>query len=361
MVAAWQSGITGDGWTYAYWGADVPGIPRTWLDSIIYLYPTVEAAMRSDAVGGTGFLMSLDPSPGLPPTAGHMYAVTNAHVIEGGNYVVRFSGPDGQIQAIRVDPGSWRYHPDGDDLALATLLLPAEVARTSIVPFEMSVTPEVFEQEQLGPGDEAFFIGRFVYRDGGMRNTPTARFGAIAQVGGDPILQERTSGTRRQESLLVECHSLSGFSGSPVFAYRGARFDTEVPDDPTGLKFMPQVGTRVYLLGVDWGSDPWRANVLDAATNKPVTPKMRVEASSGMALVVPAWKLRGAMDDESLVEGRIARENAWREKVAHEGHAGTLDATEESGEFGAFEDLAKKLLGVPKAELDEKLHEGSED
>jgi len=246
-------------------------------------------------------------------------------VIEGGCKTVRVNTHEGGFRTIDGDRMGWFLHPDGDDLAVAPLGINSALLKVAYVPFEMAVPREVIDGGVLGVGDEAFFIGRFVYRDGKIMNTPTARFGSIAQVGGDPIVQKERQGFR-QESFLVEAHSLSGFSGSPVFAYRGARFAPHA-EDSSVASIVPQVGSRVYLLGVDWGSDPWTADVLDANTHKAVNPAEYVRASSGMSLIVPAWKLRGALDHPDLVEFRRIREGLMRHQQPDEGReAAVLDS-----------------------------------
>ncbi len=81
----WVTRLNANGIPYECVGApDVPGIPRQWLDAIVYLYPSEEAANSGAPYGGTGFLMTVDPAPGAACRLGHLYAVTNAHVIEGG-------------------------------------------------------------------------------------------------------------------------------------------------------------------------------------------------------------------------------------------------------------------------------------
>jgi hypothetical protein len=293
-----------------------------WLDGIVFIYPSEADALAGAPYGATGFLMQVNPSEGLPPAAGHLYIVTNAHVIESGGEFVRFNIKAGGVSVQQIPHDGWFLHPDGDDLALAPVG-PPDALQTANVPFEMAATPDLFETQILGPGDEAFFIGRFVNRDGKSSNIPTARFGSIAQVGGDPIYQSGRG--FRQDSILVECHSLSGFSGSPVFAYRAANIRTganlvasthlrSAPDD--SLWVHPQLA-QVYLIGVDWGSDPWTADVRDKGTDKPVRNEY-VRASSGMACVVPAWKLRGALDHPDLIEFRRVRENIWRSMSAEE-------------------------------------------
>ena len=70
----------------------------------------------------------------------------------------------------------------------------------------------------IGIGDEAIAIGRFINHDGNQRNQPSVRFGAIAQMPKDKI---RTD-TGEQDAFLVEIKSISGYSGSPVFALTSA-------------------------------------------------------------------------------------------------------------------------------------------
>jgi Trypsin-like peptidase domain len=351
---AWTTRVTADGRSYTFYGDpdEVPGIPKMWLDGVVFLYASEDDARAGVEFGGTGFLMCVDPSPGLNPAEPHVYVVTNAHVIEMGFTVVRGTGSDGRIRTVPLAT-AWVPHPDGDDVALAAVEMTDEFRRT-YVPFEMAVTPELFENEELSPGDEAFFIGRFVFRDGRSANTPTVRFGSIAQVGGDPILQkDRPSGRRFQESFLVECHSLSGFSGSPVFAYRGARL--KGGDDANSVVLAPMVGNRVYLLGIDWGSDPWTAPVLDSATDAPVQPGEYVKASSGMAAVVPAWKIRGVLDEDKLRDAREEREREMRMKDLEKGEgAANMDsARQQESEFDRFKELTRELVNTPKPKPDE--------
>lgn len=294
-----------------------------WLDSIVYLYASTADAETGANTGGTGFLLSVDLPDDIPGETPHCYVITNAHVIEGGFTVPRVNLESGGFRPIPI--GKWIPHPDGDDVAAAAVELPSD-ARAAHIPIEMAVSPEMFDLEELSPGDEAFFIGRFVYRDGKRENTPTVRFGSIAQVGGDPIYQkERLSGRRYQETILVECHSLSGFSGSPVFAYRGSRFaGVEETDDPNVVTVIPKVGQRVYLVGIDWGSDPWTTDVLAKESDRPVKPGECVRAPSGMGLVVPAWKLKELLEDPVLLTARREREGEVREHL-DSGYANSAD------------------------------------
>jgi len=186
--------------------------------------------------------------------------------------------------------------------------------RYATIPEEMFIKKEVVAGEMISPGDEAFFIGRYADHAGVAENTPTARFGSISQVNGEPVLQKRQAGIRLQESILVEARSLSGYSGSPVFAYRGARFGQITDAKHALLTVVPQVGMLLYLLGIDWGHHPWRESVRDSVTSKPVATGEYVAGNSGMAMAVPAWKLLEVLMDPLLAELRNRSEGLWLAK-----------------------------------------------
>jgi len=225
---------------------------------------------------------------------------------------LRINTTGGGFDVINSTASDWNPpHPEGDDVAIAPIGgLNAQTFRYSYIPIEMAATPEMFADEALSPGDEAFFIGRYIDHEGKTMNTPTVRFGTIAQQGGDPVWQGPRN--RYQESILIEVHSLSGFSGSPVFAYRGARIGRAegLPENAVNVIGQGGVASRVYLLGVDWGSHPWQADVLDPVTNRPEQPPRIVKASSGLAMVVPIWKLRHLLNDPKYVALRAQAEEA---------------------------------------------------
>jgi len=169
----------------------------------------------------------------------------------------------------------------------------------------MAVTRDLFDTEQLSPGDEVVFIGRYLNHEGREENRPVVRSGIIAQVGGDPVRQERLSGIRYQESILVEERSLGGASGSPVFCYRDARL--RGTDGGNEVLVAPMAGMPIRLLGINWGhhhiSEQVRLDGTEEATGQ------YVPSNSGVAMVVPAWKLTEFLD--TLSDSRRAAEEHW--------------------------------------------------
>lgn len=195
------------------------------------------------------------------------------------------------------------------------------------------------------------------------------RFGNLAMM---PELINQPKRAFEQESFLVDMRSQAGFSGSPVFVYFESTGWRNLPDLPERLpddsddhdanvkaieanikaledrvKDRPTSGVmeRVWLLGIDWGHLPVWDDVFDGNQN---VGRMRV--STGMAGVVPAWKLFDLLHDEEMA---MARDKAEEELVERDEGAAVLDASK-ADNFDQFEDLTRKLIQVPKREIDEK-------
>jgi hypothetical protein len=101
-------------------------------------------------------------------------------------------------------------------------------------------------------------VGRYIEHEGKFKNLPVVRFGNIAMMPSEHILQwERED--HLQESFLVDMRSISGFSGSPVLSY-----SPQISNDDLShtLGAIMERGTYGHidigigspqLLGIDWG------------------------------------------------------------------------------------------------------------
>lgn len=266
------------------------------LNCVIYLYPSVEAAKANKKVGGSGFLLGVQSK--VDPETFYTYAVTNAHVINYGNPVIRVNKRDGTLDYIDRTVNQWMCHPDLDDLAISPIVLSQEKHKVDYwITDLMFATKEKIKELDIGIGDEVFIVGRFQLVEGKLQNTPTLRFGHIAQMPNEPL--KRPDGIE-QESYLVECHSISGFSGSPVFVY--------IP--PMTFRPNSDVLSTVWhrlFLGVDWSHLPIVEGVKRINNQKTEwidDPDLRVEGNSAMMGVVPAWKLKELIDLPIFVEAR---------------------------------------------------------
>jgi len=269
-----------------------------YLTCTVYLYPTLEAGQQGQRAGGTGFFVAFPAPDGTNYM--YPYVVSNKHVIDGGCRYLRVPMRDGTDLVDEVPIDFWTFSPD-DDLAVAPIGLPEG---HDLLPFPPDIFLDeacAFEQWKVFPGDEVAFFGRFIGHDGGRRNRPVLRFGSIAMLPDvdDPI----DFGTHKQVGFLVECRSLSGFSGSPAFLRLAqSRLVHPENDPPARGTWIP---TGVRFLGVNCGHLPFYSPVREGrSTTSLKVQQLWAETNSGIAVVIPAWNLLALLNQEHLVEAR---------------------------------------------------------
>jgi hypothetical protein len=281
----------------------VPRIPDEYLDCVIYLYRSEKDADEGARIGGSGFLVGVMTET-APMSLCFVYAVTNRHVVEHGGTVIRMTTADAKKEILLTENCKWHVHPAGDDLAICQIKFDPKVFKFHFIDRRHFLDQDMVKRYGIGPGDDAFTVGRFINHEGKQRNHATARFGCIAQMPCEPIRQDTGF---EQESFLVEARSTSGYSGSPVFLY--------VPAFSGGpSRFNTNWSLGPWLLGITWGHINDYEPVRDEKY-RPVEPanpkKMQVRINTGMMAVVPAWKLAEMLDDQDMV----AHRNRELEKV----------------------------------------------
>ncbi len=318
------------------------------------MYGSEEDAERGKRRGGSGFLVA-QPSRRLPPGLLHLYAVTNAHVIERGGTVARAGTSTGETRIFSPSPSDWRSHPDGDDVAICHLGTVPKCTDMALqwLPRDCFVTEKDFgliaAREdypwEMGPivaGEDVFTVGRFVGYDGIEQNQPVVRFGNLSSPETMPV--EQPPRHRSQDSFLVEARSLGGQSGAPVFAYRlGGTYGGASPSINDAL-----------LLGIGWGHIKHPSDERAEYDVEMQAPGMPTPGryNAGIMAVVPAWKLAELLDSQKVMMMREELE----EKLAAPSDV-EFDSADDRDEFDRFEDLTGKLLKVPKKELDAKRRE----
>lgn len=294
----WRPRVLRNGLEVPAWEPPMPRIADELLESVFYLYPSFQAAEVGEHAGGCGFFVLVPFERGQN---NHLYMVTNRHVIDRGGLTARINVEQNTAVPFDTDGRNWFLHPDGDDLAILLVDFPLVF---SCKGFELlkaggSVTPDLIQTFDLGIGDDVFTIGRFVNHDGKQKNNPVVRFGNIAQMPIEPVKQEDG---HFQDSYLVECRSVAGYSGSPVFAHIPPF--ARRPNKNT-------VESRAYgpwFLGVNWGHlNEWKP-VCDSSGRPLGNPPMKVGLNSGMMGVVPAWKLIDMLKHPKAIAGRRRRE-----------------------------------------------------
>lgn len=283
-------------------------IPEVLLDTTIYLYPDEVSAEAGQHIGGSGFIAGV---PLKDSTFHTLWAVTNKHIIDDGYLTIRLNKKDGGIVCIDTIEDEWHVHPDGDDLAIRPLAVP-HIAKFNFVPLDMMLTQSAARALDIGPGDEAFVIGRFVSREGTQKNAPTVRFGRIAQSADEQVKYD----SYLQMAWLVEIMSLNGFSGSPVFCALDSYYSRNVENqskskgtlDPffEGKNFnynIPLLShgnfpTGPFLLGIDCCMIRLWSKVCDASRRE-MSHGHQVELNTGMMGVIPSWRLVDLLENNS--------------------------------------------------------------
>jgi len=321
---------------------DMPRQNDAYLRCSIYLYRSEKEAREGADEGGSGCLVGvrseLDPF-GL---RGHLYAVTNRHVVkdEGCQFIRYNTMPDGSD--VLLTEGSWTWDKE-DDLAVAPVELPAWARYMSIGLDYFSVTPEKIEEYNIGLGDDVFMVGRLLGNEGKGRDVPALRFGNISRM---PDADEPIEiGGRKQEAYLVEMRSISGYSGSPVFFYAPMH---SVPDN--NMKERRGWAIGPLLLGIDCGH--LRENIaVRTSAGRPHPDGSYVHSNSGMAAVIPVWRLRRLLNSRRLlVERREKDEQRLAEKQrGRGGFDADYTAREESEGITreGFEDALRKAFPRP--------------
>lgn len=302
-------------------------IPDFIQKSIIYLYPKSDKpdGERAWKGGGSGFII------GVPSEVDdhfiYLYAVTNWHVIQGKDGVaspspvIRLNLKSGKFCAIDKDVSDWKKHPNDEDLAMCYIEMDVDQDKHDIdfaIPtdwfadkkVEAKVSNDKSIKIELGSGDETFVVGRFQSVEGKQQNTPSTRWGAFSQMDIEPLLNPLG---KKRYAYLIETHSISGFSGSPVFAY----IDLSRPRPELDTMYLSK--TYMWLIGVDMGHWPIHEKVeyRDDGEWRRETGT-RVLANSAMMSVVPIARLWDLIDLPEFVMTRKNHDKRLKAKLEKE-------------------------------------------
>jgi hypothetical protein len=303
----------------------MPRIPQDVINGVFYLYGSKDEALAGRNPGGTGFIIRYDGTLFEAVPGHHFYGVTNWHVAcDRGSSTIRLNTKDGRTDIIEQGPEDWHFLPGKYDVAVVPLSLDDKIHDVS------SVSTHQFAEEPkrqllypIGVGDDVFMIGLFVDHDGITTNVPSARFGNISMLANPKATIKQETGYRG-ESYVVDMHSRTGFSGSPVYVYR--TFGSDLTAGFLGYEFealdLRNQGGRLrgrlrahnlfQLLGIHWGQFPEKWELRD----KPKLKESRkdliveggyVEGMSGMTCVIPAWQIMEVLEMPALKSLRHPR------------------------------------------------------
>lgn len=250
-------------------------IADQYLQCVVYIYPDEQSARDGKWTGGSGFLVHSELHGGT-------FVVTNKHVIDKMQApVVRLNCKDNTVDPVSTNPNGWVNHPEGDDIAAIRFpQLDTTKHHSTFVNYEGGfITDGIVHDEHIGIGDQVAMIGRLIANDGRITNTPTARFGFVAMMPAKESLNESEQGI-----FLVDCQSIPGFSGSPVFLIS--------PSTARGSDAL--FTARNWLLGIDY-KHVYNEEPLRRANGEPID-ELHVRANTGIAKVAPAWRIAKLLD-----------------------------------------------------------------
>lgn len=250
--------------------------------------------------------------------SGHVYGVSNIHVTNADKApgsVIRLNTTNGQSRLLRLTPDDWKFIQNADDVS-ATELTDALAAPDEFdcIGEHEFLTEDALEISRIGPGDDAFMVGLYVNQPAGVRNDPNARFGNISRLASDdlPVLQGHGL---RQPSHVVDMRSRTGFSGSPVFAYRSQTPNLQrlrAGHDGTHISLERRRDAFVGLLGIHSGQ--FQEEII--ADGKPGM-RERLYIPSSMTIVVPARKITELLDLQTFESVRKERQVRWEKEGKH--------------------------------------------
>jgi hypothetical protein len=248
---------------------------------------------------GTGFFVQV-PSEEHPEERVHIYLVTAKHVarsLMGREFRIRANESEGGSAFVRgTEEINWWTHPTDESVDVAVLgWVPPEPIEYRTVPLEMFLTEEIIRSKSIGVGDEVFMTGLFIHLVGSARNQPIVRMGSIAMMPDEPIPSEAGS----VEGYLIESRSIGGLSGSPAFVRETI---------PMGLGAFHLLGLvhGHWDIPLDQIADSVLPDVNDAVAN----------VNMGIAVVVPAEKIREVLFHPQLVDRRQRDDERWRRETA---------------------------------------------
>ena len=221
---------------------------------------------------------------------------------------LRVNSKNGTRDFIDTTRSQWIFHPDPTvDIAILPYI---KVSDVDYLPYPLvrALTTEIINKEHIDIGDEVFLPGLFVEHTGERKNIPIVRIGNIAAMPDEQV--ETKYGM--MDAYLIECRSIGGLSGSPVFANLGS---TRVINGGSAGPVPPKEGAfdyPFYLLGVmhgHWDKPESNADTFIDSKGEKQSVNM------GIAIVIPVSKVIEAIDQPKVKEMKDEVTQRRREKI----------------------------------------------
>jgi hypothetical protein len=149
---------------------------------------------------------------------GNTVLITAAHVLDqipGDTFSIRVNRRDGGADVRRLSKKpAITFKDRAIDLAVVPDSLDPNIY--DIAPFRVDSARWKDTVEQIGdpsPGEEVCVVGLYTTHYGHARNAPIVRIGHIAALPEEKVMTD----VGYVHAYLIECHSIGGLSGSPVY------------------------------------------------------------------------------------------------------------------------------------------------
>jgi hypothetical protein len=297
-------------------------------NAVVFLYERKQKT-GNKKLCGTGACLGMPPEgQGTQVRLGHVYVVTNYHVIkEKETILVRVNTIGGNSRYIETASHEWQFETKRDDLAAIDVTDRLDPSDEIVsIQRDLFVTKQFIKDVELGIGEDGFMLGLFQEQHGSNRNMVAARFGNLSLLAQDDAPLGQPHGVRRP-SHIFDIRSRPGFSGSPVFVYRTPAGDLR--ETHKGHRIKPSLYSMTTL-GVGSGMSATELfSNLDAQINTFLSLlglhagqyndeiDVRIRKRSGLAtlsmpssltIVVPAWEISNLLDQKVFADQRRQRE-----------------------------------------------------
>lgn len=268
-------------------------IPEDITKCVCFLFFDKRGARRA---AGTAFWVGIEENGHRFP-----YLITAKHVIDG----IRDGGDNDRVYArintawgksvdIETKLSYWLASPSDPYLDVAACpFVVDDKMDIRVLPTQLFLSDEVIKSDGIGAGDEVFITGLFSAPFGDERNLPVIRVGNIAAMPGEKVLIRWRQDEVRIDAYLIECKSIGGLSGSPVFVHLG----------PIRIQNRIQVIStrRFYFIGLVHGH--FDANKTDVFDLLDADSELR-KINMGIAIVIPFTKILEVLNQTTLKELR---------------------------------------------------------
>jgi hypothetical protein len=149
---------------------------------------------------------------------GNTVVITAQHVLDsipGDVASIRVNRNDGSSEVLRIPKRvAITFKDRAIDLAVLPLGLDPSIYEIFLIHLRSAAWAEQLTKHgDPQPGDEICVVGLYTTHFGHIRNMPVARIGHIAALPDEKVMTDRGY----VYGYLIECHSIAGLSGSPVY------------------------------------------------------------------------------------------------------------------------------------------------